>query len=153
MEKRKRRDLQDGTGRVECEPDVRVFLGLYMSKLTLRERKLIFGIAKGLDFSDAARQAGYAESTVNGHLNKIIGKRRVQEALDDIFKRIGLSDEQLAIALRAGLEATKPLPLMTVNDGSKGTYVEVPDHLMRHRYLETVLFLKGYIPYRKKISK
>ena len=121
--------------------------------MTLRERKLIFGIAKGLDFSDAARQAGYAESTISGHLNKIIGKNRVQKALDNIFESMGLTDEQLALALNAGLEAVKIIPVVDSKDGSKRNYVEVPDYLMRHRYVETALFLKGLIPYRKKNSK
>jgi len=124
-----------------------------MSELTIRERRLIVGIARGLDFAHAAREAGYAPSTVNGHLNKIVGKRRVREALDDTFKSIGLSDEQLAMALKKGLEATRLLPVTGANEDSQRTCVEVPDYLTRHRYLETALFLKGYMPYKKKNSK
>lgn len=104
--------------------------------LTVRERKLIKGLCKGLSVAEAARQAGYANSTIEGRIysKDMLGSVRIQRALKDMMDEMGISDEKLLNVIREGLEAHK-----VTTDGEKA-----PDFSARHKYLETALELKGH---------
>jgi len=119
-------------------------------ELTIRERRLIIGIAAGLTVSQAARRAGYSENTIDDRIHEILGRSRVKMAIDQIMDSLGISNERLAEALNAGLEATKFVPVGNSEDLGCKAYVEVPDFIIRHRFLETVLYLKGFLSNKRQ---
>jgi len=121
--------------------------------LTVKERRLIEGLMQGKSLIQAGVQAGYARSTMQKIPGKIIGKNRILKAFTELLEQAGLSDEKLSKCLREGLEATKIISVFIIapdSEGIKGDNsmkrdfieVEVPDHLTRHKYLETILKLK-----------
>lgn len=121
-----------------------------IATLTLRERKLIAGIAAGLTVSAAARRAGYSKNTIDDRIHEIVGRSRVRLAIDRILESQGISDERLAKALSAGLEATKLVPGGNYEGPDRQSYLQVPDYNMWRKYLETVLYLKGYLARKNK---
>jgi hypothetical protein len=54
----------------------------------------------------------------------------------DMLDAVGLTDDDLAVALQEGRHATRPI---VVNDKVQG----VADYATRHRYVETLLKVKG----------
>ena len=132
-------------------------------KLTLKERKLLKGIAKGLPVPEAARQAGYSEATIRGNdVNETLEKPRVQSAFQKILEKAGITDEKLGQAISDGLDAYKvisaniirnaPSSIADDKDGMKDAdestkdFVEVPDFMARHKFVDTVLKLKSHYP-------
>lgn len=116
--------------------------------LSIRERKMLKGIVNGLRPSEAARQAGYAESTIKAHLNQILGKPRVIEAINKILDDQGLSDEKLIEVLAKGIDATE-FHYATL-EGKITDTMESPDWRTRYKFLDTALKLKGIYPLKKK---
>lgn len=116
-----------------------------IATLTMRERKLIAGIVAGLTVSAAARRAGYSTNTIDDRIHEIVGRSRVRLAIDQILEGQGISDERLAKALSAGLEATKLIPGGHSGGPDGQSYMQVPDYNMRQKYLEILLKLKGYL--------
>lgn len=132
-----------------------------LDKLNLRERKLFAGLEKGLNPTQAAIQAGYAESTARGRLKDILGKPRMQEAIADLMERMGISDEKLMRTLDEGLGATKTISAMVVAPNGEGMkdansmtkdFVDVPDFVARHKFLETGLKLKGHMKEKVEVE-
>lgn len=130
-------------------------------KLTLKERRLLKWIAKGLTVPEAARKAGYAEATIQGNdVNETLEKPRVRTAFQKILEDEGISDPLIAKTIREGLEANKVIsatiiknaksPVADDQDGMKDAdesskdFVEVPDWMARHKFVETSTALKGH---------
>jgi phage terminase small subunit len=107
--------------------------------LTLPQRRLIKGISAGLSVAEAARRAGYAESTIESRIysKEMFGNVRIQKAIKDILDEQGLSDERLVEVLKEGIGVVK-----VVSAGA----TEIADHAVRHKFLETALKLKGHLP-------
>jgi hypothetical protein len=127
--------------------------------LTLPQRRLIKGISAGLSVAEAARRAGYAESTIESRIysKEMFGNVRIQKAIKDILDEQGLTDERLVEALKEGMRAVKVISAIIIPNGktknAKGTtkdFFEVADYATRHRYLETALNLKGHL--REKLG-
>lgn len=66
----------------------------------------------------------------------------------DLLEDSGITDKYLSIKLKEGLEATKRINIAlssyngsTQNDENQSV-IEIPDYLVRHKYLETTLKLK-----------
>lgn len=123
--------------------------------LTVKERRLIKGIFQGKTLIQAGVAAGYARTTMEKTPGKIIGKDRIFKTFSQLLEQAGLSDEKLSECLSEGLEATKIISVLIIAPhGEKGDNsmkrnfieVEVPDHLTRHKYLETILKLKSMFP-------
>ncbi len=117
--------------------------------LTIRERRLIKGLAEGLTTTDALRKAGYAESTVRKQSGRTVGNSRVLSALKELMEKKGLSDSALIDSLAGGLKSTRVISARVIekNAGAADNdFVEVPDYPTRHAYLRTALQLKGHFP-------
>ena len=131
------------------------------ANLSIRERKLIKNIAAGMTALDAMKDAGYAESTARKKAKQVVGQSRIQESIQAIMERKGLTDERLTEVLERGLESTKVISAMIIRgkpdsiadekDGMKDAnsmtkdFVEVPDYATQHKYLDTGLKLKGHL--------
>lgn len=92
-------------------------------------------VVNGGNMASAMRKAGYSESMVKNP-QKVTRSKGFKEVL----LVMGISDELLAKVLNDGLHATKVLSLGT----GSGNNITVPDFSNIHRYLETILKLKGY---------
>ena len=127
--------------------------------LNIRERKLIKALISGEPPTTAMKTAGYSKETAEGKAGKKVGESRIQETIQQLMEKRGITDDRLSEVLEKGLEATKNISCMIVNtsgDGQKDAnsmtkdFVEVDDYAVRHKYLETGLKLKGYL--RDKID-
>ncbi len=104
--------------------------------LTKRERLFFKALTKspGITIAEAGRRAGYAESTIRGTIYNKIAKDRFQEGIAGIMEEKGLTDDKIMDHVMEGLEAIQIL-------GGE----EIADHKTRHRFIETILKLKGLV--------
>jgi hypothetical protein len=107
-------------------------------KLSIRDRKTIKGIIKGMPVSKAMLDAGYAETTAHGKCSEKLKELAI--TIRALMDQRRLTDDKLLEVLENGLEA--------VREGAQGKLLT--DYGTRHRYLETALKLKGHL--REKID-
>lgn len=121
--------------------------------LTYKETKLIQGIVQGKTKRQAAVDAGYGTSPTSAAsiASETLSKPNVQEAMMSAMTAAGIDAALLARTIKNGLTATKGIivrdPGAVDTDESKNSafYEEVPDHAVRHRYLETSLKIAGVV--------
>ena len=109
-----------------------------MAQLSPMERKAVLGVIEGKSKTQALIDAGYSESTANKRQQMVFGRDRVQDAFIAAFERAGISVDTLARLMKDGLEATRILGIK-----KDGEFLISPDWRIRHKYLETVLKIKG----------
>ena len=103
-----------------------------MSNLTVKQRKLIAGVASGMPKRTAAIQAGYAESSAHTIAYETLKNPEVLKSLNDIMQEHGITDNYIAQKLIELTEAE-----------TKG----VPHWPARARALDMLLKVKGlYAP-------
>lgn len=123
------------------ESDERLFIQLaniYTDKpreFNRRQREYRLNRVKGMNQYNAARAAGYSENYARDHSDRI--EKAVKVGIGDIFEQAGLTDKFLAEFAAQGLKATK----LCGRDS-----VEFADWMARHKFFETILRLKGYLP-------
>ena len=100
--------------------------------LTSRERRLVNGLLSGLSRSEAMRTAGYSESYVRTRASVVCGRNNITSAIRGAMAAAGITTQELAAAMKAGLSAS-------LRDGW-------PDFMARHKYLETALRVAGHEP-------
>lgn len=87
----------------------------------------------GGDLKKAMNDAGYAKTRGS---NVLLRSENFIELLDEY----GVTDVKIAQKLAEGLEATKSVVM------EKGEFIDVqPDFATRHKYLETLLKVKGHL--------
>lgn len=92
----------------------------------------------------SAVKAGYSHNTaINAYKN--IEKRL---KFDDLLVKHGLDNQTVVKVLGDGLNATRSLVATELVSGDESEHrvskvIEVPDHAVRHRFLETFLKLRG----------
>ena len=110
-----------------------------LEELSPREQLVVKGLLAGKTQSQALLDAGYSESVAMKQQKKVIGRARVQNALAASMDDSGIDTALLARTILEGLQAVRVVT-------SGGTTVEVPDHNVRHKFLQTVLELRGDFP-------
>ena len=125
-----------------------------MNKTKKKQKKAFdLSVDNGGNITKAMREAKYKESTINNPSNLTASKAW------ELLLEQHASDERLAITLSEGLEANKQLATRVIFKKEAPTsqsagelplassttddFIEVPDHAIRHKYLETGLKLKG----------
>lgn len=76
-----------------------------MSNLTIKQRKLIAGVASGLPKRSAAIQAGYSEKSAHAIANETLNNPEVLKSLHEIMEEQGISDTYITSKLTALAEA------------------------------------------------
>jgi len=84
--------------------------------------------------------AGYSISTTKQPDRAVVSTKGFQELL----KEAGVTDEKISQVMSEGLAAIKPLFKNNNATGNVEQIGEVPDHAIRHKYLETAIKVKGY---------
>lgn len=108
-----------------------------------RERRFVEGVAQGKTKTQAARDAGYAESTALKQAYQILDRPLVKTALTDALERLGITFERILQPIVDGLEATvlvKNSHRMTVK---KTSIPDVPVRLQAH---DRAVALLGGVP-------
>lgn len=101
------------------------------------------GVARGKTKTQAARDAGYAESTALKQAYQILDRPLVKTALTDALERLGITFEKILQPIVDGLEATiliKNPQSMTVK---KTSIPDVPVRLQAH---DRAVALLGGVP-------
>ena len=104
--------------------------------LSIKQKKYVKYIMKGMSRKQAALKAGYSENTAIAP-GKNLEKPSVKEEMRKALIKAGLTTTKFAEHINEGMyEANKMM-------GAGDNYVEIPDYATRHRYLETGLRLSG----------
>lgn len=96
-------------------------------------------VENGGNVTKAMRELKYAETTINNPQN-VTKTKSWAELLKE------LKDEKLMKVLNEGLEANRVVSAMNPGKSAVGTtsdFIEIPDFMVRHKYLETGLKIKN----------
>jgi hypothetical protein len=110
-------------------------------KINLRQRKFLKGKIEGKSSAQAARDAGYAESTAMRADEQIASKPAVRGAFKKLMEAAGITDELLARRLKEGIDAKETKFFQ--KDGLVISKRTVVYHGERRSHLELALKLKG----------
>ena len=110
---------------------------------SIRERKLVQEILRGKSIRQAAKDAGYAESTACVKSYGILQRPRVQTCLTDALERAGITPEALAKPIYEALEAR-----VRMTNSRLGTVIEteLPDHQTRLQAYDRMVAAYGAVP-------
>lgn len=103
----------------------------------------------GGNVSKAMREAGYSEATINNPSN--LTKTKSWEQLLEEYA----PDDLLTRKLEEGLDANRVISAVNTGKQASGAttdFIEVPDHSVRHKYLETALKLKRKLVDRTELT-
>jgi hypothetical protein len=100
-----------------------------MNNLTIRQRKLVAGVAAGLPKRTAAIQAGYSERSAHAVAYETLNNPEVLRSLDEIMQQQGITDSYIGYKLLELAEAE--------TNGN-------PHWPARARALDMLLKVKGY---------
>lgn len=103
---------------------------------TIKEKKWL---AKTIEYGNATKAASevYAVSSVESAAS-IASENLRKLDLTKALEAYGVSDAYLTAKAQEGLEEPKKI------HGTGDNFVELPDYGVRHKYLETLLRLKGH---------
>lgn len=118
---------------------------------TARQKKALAILAEngGKSVSAAMRAAGYSPVTAASP-SKLTKSKSWDELVEEY-----LPDTLLAPKINEGMDAIRVVSsLNTGKQASAATsdFIEVPDYLVRHKYIETALKIKGKLVDRKDIT-
>ena len=88
-------------------------------------------VGNGGNVTKAMRDAGYSENTLNTP-QKLTESKAFQELMHD-----QITDQKIIQRINEGLDANKQFV-------TEQGIVESPDHQTRHKYIETIIKVKGY---------
>ncbi len=108
--------------------------------LTLKQKKLVKGIAEGKTQRQAAKDAGLHET----YASNILKEPKVQASIQDLMDKMGLSNKTLLIKHKELLHAQKQIP-------TEKEPIEAPDYMTQMKALESAYKLKG--AYVEKIDQ
>jgi len=114
--------------------------------LTIREKRLIKGVVSGLTGAEAARRAGYSAKSASQLASETLAKPKVQSALLAAMEKAGITDDRIAQVMDEGLKANRVVSARVTNKDAEvdtDDFIEVPDHAVRHKFLETAIDVKG----------
>lgn len=105
-------------------------------KPTLKQQRAVENlVANGGNVSTAMRQAGYSEAMARNPQ-----KLTESDYVKQLFAEVGLTDTDAFTQLKEGLAASKTVVMGSAED----SFVDIqPDHAVRHKYLETMLRVRG----------
>ena len=109
--------------------------------LDKRERKFIAGVAAGKSDIQAAKDAGYANSTAEKKASAMLRRPLVQSELTKAFEHHGLTMKGIVHPIVAGLTANRSMVVDGVMIES-----DFPDHQIRLAASDRAVKLLGGIP-------
>jgi hypothetical protein len=113
---------------------------------TIKEKKFVKEYIKTGNATEAAARV-YDVASRDTARN--IGTQNVAKlSFPELMDKMGITDEKLNLVLEEGLAATRSISAIAGTEANGGTvdFVDVPDFMVRHKYLETGLKLKDKFP-------
>lgn len=92
----------------------------------------------GISMRQAMVDVGYSQAYADGgHIKETKGWKELMKEY--------LPDDKLFIVIKEGLDANRVISAMSGKQASGATsdFIEVPDHAVRHKFVETALKMKG----------
>ena len=122
-------------------------------RLTLKQRKwLSIYIACG-NATEAAMQVYDVKDRDSA--NAIGSENLAKLSYTDFLEEAGITDKLLQQKIMEGLDSTKTVSAKIISKGADSQtddFIDVPDFMARHRYLETALKLKKRLIERQEVS-
>jgi hypothetical protein len=112
-----------------------------MAQLSSREQKAVAGLLEGKSQTQAMIDAGYSQCMAQKQQKKVFGRERVKNTLVAAMESLGIDVERLSGVIRDGLGANR-----LIFYKSSGEPISIPDHAIRHKFLQTALELRGDFP-------
>jgi hypothetical protein len=113
----------------------------------LRNRKYVEGRVAGKSKLQAAKDAGFAESTARNAKQKIESNPDVQALFSQALENAGVTDALLAQRIREGLEAN-----CVVRETQFANREVLVDFRERREMAELIVRLKGYLIEKRELS-
>ncbi len=107
------------------------------------QRKVAWGLARGLSKAEALRQAGYAESTIDHKSSQIIRRPRIQSFLTEALERMGVTAEKMLKPVVDGLQANV---IVKHAESLAAVVTDVPDLTLRMQAHDRIVDLYGGKP-------
>ena len=111
---------------------------------TLKQKKVFEKIIENHgNISKSMREVGYTDATAKNPSNLT-----KSDAWAELMEKY-IPDDKLQKVLDEGLEANRVISAMNTGkqaDGATADFIDVPDHAVRHKFLETALKLKNKFP-------
>ncbi len=108
-----------------------------------RERRFAQGVARGKTKVQAARDAGYTESTALKKSFALIDRPRIRSFLTDALEQAGLTPDHI---VQAAIEALNANHILKSMEDRKVYESDVPDHDARMRAMDRLVDLYGGTP-------
>ena len=108
-----------------------------------RERRFAQGVARGKTKVQAARDAGYTESTALKKSFALIDRPRIRSFLTDALEQAGLAPDHI---VQAAIEALNANHILKSMEDRKVYESDVPDHDARMRAMDRLVDLYGGAP-------
>lgn len=122
-------------------------------ELTLKQRKWLEVYLQTGNATEAAMQAYDCKDRNSA---SIIGFENIRKLnYEDFLEEAGITDSLLQKKIIEGLDATRTVSAKIINKGADtqdDDFIDVPDFMARHKYLETALKLKQRLIDRKDIT-
>lgn len=112
---------------------------------TLKQKLAVKHIANGDSVRAAMRKAGYSPNTADNP-DHLLNRKGFAELLE----QLGVTDLKIGERINEGLDATRTV---VMGKDSNEAFVDIqPDYLVRHKYIETTLRLKGHLKNNEGVS-
>lgn len=108
---------------------------------TEKQRALLKGISAGKSVLQAAKDAGYAESSARQLPYQFLKQPEVQSPLTEALARVGVTPDKISKTILEGMEAKARVAF-------EGTLseTELPDHRVRGEFVDRATTLMGVVP-------
>ena len=123
-----------------------------MEELTIKQRKFI---KLYLELGNATEAAFRVYDCKNRDSAKQIGYENLTKLdYSDLMEEAGITDKLLQQKLLEGLDSNRTISAVKGTSANGGTtdFIDVPDFMVRHKYLETALKLKRRLKERMDIT-
>ena len=123
-----------------------------MEELTIKQRKFI---KLYLELGNATEAAFRVYDCKNRDSAKQIGYENLTKLdYSDLMEEAGITDKLLQQKLLEGLDSNRTISAVKGTSANSGTtdFIDVPDFMVRHKYLETALKLKRRLKERMDIT-
>lgn len=104
-----------------------------MSRISVKEQKLVKGVVEGKTITQSAKDAGYSEKTAYSIGSEVLKKPEVQSRLQQALDKAGVTNGKIAKVINGGLDN--------------------PDDNIKHKFTDTAIKVKGgYSPEKHKVE-
>jgi phage terminase small subunit len=126
-------------------------------KPTLKQERFVKELTKGKTLYRAGLDAGYSHNTAKNARDEILEKPGTQTAIQKLrgkLEEIGIDNNYIANVIAEGLVANRVISTIGGKQADSETvdFVDVPDHAVRHKFLETTLKIKDQLVEKHEIT-